>query len=156
MLSLQLKPMNMNEEVNIRENIIKLAQNINIQGEKENIIKLIFVKTQKHTVKYMSFDFNWIIKPDFDIVQDALIKLSSIITTLKMYTFKDTYSKIVVDHIISLNKILKDGLIAHGCFQPPYKIDSPTTTDTILEIADQINKNFLVCTKPINIKNNLI
>ena len=45
MLSILLKPIsiNINEEVSIKEYIIKLIQNINIKEEKEDIIKLIFL-----------------------------------------------------------------------------------------------------------------
>jgi len=150
MLSSLLKPMDENE-VDIKKYIMKLSQNIIIQSEKNDIIKIIFSKSQRHTVKCIQFDFNWIIKPEFKIVEDALIKLSSIITLLKTCKFKDNYSICIVQHMIFLNKILKEGLITYGCLKPPYIIELTTNKDTILEIANQVDKYLLVHSKPINI-----
>ena len=53
--------------------------------------------------------------------------------------------------MIFLNKILKEGLITYGCLKPPYITELTTNKDTILEIANQVDKYLLVHSKPINI-----
>jgi hypothetical protein len=146
--------MNEHDNVNIKDYIIKLTTNINDFKERIDIISLVFSKTNKHKVKYIPYDINWLIKKDFEIVANSLIKLTSIKITIKNYNFKDYYSKCIAEHIDFLYNILKNGLIAFGCTNPPFIIDISTldyTIDTVIEIANQINETFLLHTMPINI-----
>jgi hypothetical protein len=144
--------------VNIKNYIIALSQKINDNNERIDIISFIFSKTEKHKVKYIPYDINWIIKKEFEIVTNSLIKLTLIKITLKNYNFKDYSSICIVEHIDFLYTLLRNGLIAFGCKNPPFIIDISTlnyTSDTVIEIAEQIDKTFLLHTLPINIKKNI-
>lgn len=133
MLRRQLKNQ---EEVDIGRYIFEYTINIKSAKERELIIKTIFDGSPK--ARYMSWEYNWGIKPDFEPVCDALLHLSGIIVELGMVPWKDPAAIYIKNHIKHLFNTLKNGLIAHGCFYPPRTVESSTNADTIKDMSKQV------------------
>ena len=116
--------------------IFEYTINIKAAKERDLLIKIIF--DGKPKTRYMSWDYNWGIKPNFEIVCDALLKLSGTMIELGMVSWKDPAAIYMKNHVAHLFNTLKNGLIAHGCFYPPHIVDSPTNVDTIYDMSCQI------------------
>ena len=86
----------------------------------------------------MPFDYNWEIKPDYERVTRAIIKLSSIVCELSSYEWSSSSCLIIKSYMWSLYNQLKAGLLAYGCSAPPEIIETSTNADTIHEMSEQI------------------
>ena len=126
------------QDVNISDYILSFAENIQNKYEKNILLNVIY--HNKPRVKFMPFDYNWGIYPNFKQVSDAIIKLTGIIVSLNTYKWTDPDCLYLKNHLTYLYNILKDGLIAYGCSNPPEVKNISTTQDTIIEIAEQILK----------------
>lgn len=106
--------------------------------EKQMLIDIIF-SLQTPRIKILPFDYNWCIKPDFLVVTNALVKLSSIVIELKGRIWQDNSARMLQNYMNSIYKLLKDGLIAHGCDHPPWRIDHETQKPNyIKDLAAQV------------------
>lgn len=112
------------------------AKFIKPHQEAELLVDIIYNRLPK--VKFLPFDYNWSIKPHFHIVTVALTKLSTIITNLNLIEWTHTNSIRIQSYMYNIYNKLKNGLIAIGCNNPPYKINISTNEDTIIELARQI------------------
>lgn len=117
--------------------IFEYAYNIKAVAERDLLIKTIFHGSPK--ARYISWDYNWCIRPGFDIVCDALLHLSGIKIELGLLGLRDPASIYIKTHIEHTFNTLRDGLIAYGCFYAPI-LDTNVTTnvDTVLEMAHQV------------------
>lgn len=143
MLSLYFSQCKNDEYINIKEDVLKISRDIKIQNECNCILSLIFTKNINHRIKFLSFDYCWIIISEFKSVENALIKLSSIILAFKIYKFEDRCSICIINYIKYIYKLLIDNMIAIGCKKPPYKILATCSIKKILDIAYQIEENML-------------
>ena len=141
MLSKQLKE---SPFIDIKTNIISYAQHIKSKREKDLLLTTIFNKPLGHHVVYLSFQYEWLIKPDYMIVTDALARLSTVKTQLSLIDFQEKNSLFIREHMSFIFSILKDGLIAYGCNRPPYKADSLLNSATILDITHQVLRFMLI------------
>ena len=124
-----------------------MTQSISIRKEKELLTSMLFTKTRFSKVKYMPFDYNWVILKEYEPVASALVKISGAVLMLSMCQFMDKHSNFVIDHVRFIFNTLKDGLILIGCKNPPrYHVSQNVNIhkDTLLEIARQVNENFII------------
>lgn len=126
------------QKIDIACYIFEYTFNIKNIVERELLTKIIFEGKPK--VRYISWDYNWGIKQDFQSVCDALIHLSGITIELNMLNWKEPTSIYMKNYIVHIFKTLKDGLIAYGCLYPPYTVDVSTNVDTIKDMSIQIMK----------------
>jgi hypothetical protein len=132
--------------ININKYIFKHFENIRSKNEYEKLFKILFDKPIL-SIKYLPFQYNWVILPDYDIVTQALIKLSCIKIQLNKTELYDGNSIIIKDYIIYIFDLLKSGLISYGCKYPPYKLHSLIDNITVFELAKQVmslNKNYTI------------
>lgn len=134
-----LKRQLQNAAVNVGCYIFEYAYNIKAAKERDLLVKAIFDGSPK--ARYMSWDYNWCIRPGFDVVCDALMRLSGIKVELGLMELRDPAAIYIRSHIDHVFNNLRGGLIAHGCFYPP--IDELTNVgnigaDTVLEMASQV------------------
>jgi hypothetical protein len=109
-----------------------------------HIRSLIYTKTQFHKVKCLSFDMNWCIMHEFEIVTSAIIKISSVLFALQNYMTQidpTQYSdaNIVLRRIQEIYHYMKEGLREYGCKRPNF------TTGTCLKKDDVLDCARLVC-----------
>lgn len=124
--------------VDIQSYVLNYVNHIKSKKEKDKILITIF---SGHTViKFMPYQYDWIILPEFEIVTKALFKMSSLTIMLKQLELTEKNSIFIREYMIQQFKLLKDGLVAFGCKNPPYKLEVSYSKDTILELADQILK----------------
>jgi hypothetical protein len=117
--------------------IFEYTINIKAAKERDLLIKIIFDGKPKS--RYMAWDYNWGIKPDFEIVCDALLRLSGIKTELGLLELRDPAAIYLKNHVAHLFNTLKTGLITYGCLYPPHvEFNMTTNIDTVLEMSRQV------------------
>lgn len=124
------------DNVDVAEYITNYASNIKNQKEGSYFMDIVF--NGQTRAKYLPFDYNWSILPSYEIVVQALIRLSGTVTELKRHEWRDPAVIYLVNHVSYIFGLLKDGLIAFGCKRPPKRVELTTTSDTILEMAQQV------------------
>lgn len=136
------------QDVDIKSYILKIGDNIKLKSERETVMSLVFSKTHHHKVKCMPFDYAWEINSEFESVCDALITLSYVCIAFSRFRFEDRNSHFIINHIKFLHGILKSGLMTMGCKSPPKNVAlvdvSNLRKDTVLEIARQVNEEFVL------------
>lgn len=105
--------------------------------ERDLLERIIFTRTSLNKVRLIPFDFNWILKKEFNVVLDAIIALSGVIIGLKntQQAFKEDKSKQCIIDIEILYRLLKEGLREHGCKHPSYKLGTYLKHDDIISAA---------------------
>lgn len=108
-----------------------------------HIKDLVYTKTQYHKVKCMSFDMNWCITKEFQVVTCAIFKISSVLFALRNYmtqsSKQDSNVKIVLLRILEIYHHIKEGLREYGCKRPEF------TTGTFLKKDDILTSATLIC-----------
>lgn len=115
--------------------------------EKQLMSSVIFGSPR---VKYLPFDYNWTIKKEFDIVTDALVKLSSIVVALRAENWQDTHSLLIKNYVHVVYANLRNGLLLYGCITPPYKLPMKITKEAILQTAQQVLELNIQTTEELN------
>ena len=129
-----LKQQFKNQFVDVRDYVLGYSQSIKARREKDLILQIIFDNIPK--VKIVAFDYNWGILNEFDVVCDAIVKLSSIVIDLGLVCFTDPYCVLIKNHMYMLYNTLKKGLIAYGCRNRGGECDvSPAA---LILIAEQV------------------
>jgi hypothetical protein len=128
----------LSHNLDIQSYILNYIDHIKSRKEKELILITIF---SDHTIiKYMPYQYDWVILPEFEVVTKALFKMSSMTIMLKRLYLTEKNSIFIREYMIQQFKLLKEGLIAFGCKKPPYKLEVSYTEHTIIELAEQILK----------------
>lgn len=130
--------------IDIKTYITNYANHMCSKRERDSILSIIFEKPKGMHVVYMPFDYEWIIKPSYVPVTNALMKLSTVKTRLSMCDLKEKNGHFLKDHIGFLFKLLREGLMAYGCKKPPCVVDCFINEDTIIEIAEQVCRYVMV------------
>jgi hypothetical protein len=135
MLKQQLRNQN---DLTLQEYIIHYTDQARLRVEKELILNIIFKNIPR--VKYLPFDFNWHIKPGFEHVTSAIIKLTGITTELKLHDWNDPMCMHIKNHLIHIFTILQDGLKFYGCHNPPSTSHQPLITkEKLIQLANETN-----------------
>jgi hypothetical protein len=118
---------------------------IETEDEKDLLMQILFEKTEEHKVVFLPYDLSWNVKPEFEGVCDALIKMSSIILLVNKYEakFKDPRSKGILMDIRCLYNLLKEGLRELGCRTPPFLKGTDLDPSDVMFTAQEINANFV-------------
>lgn len=127
----------MSANVDVATYLRDYTVNIKTRQERELFVDIVF-KGGTPRARCMPFDYNWHIFHDYDEVANALCKLSSILIQLQATPWTDPEAIYLKNHVNHLFTLLKEGLIAYGCKEPPERLDVATTADTVKEIARQI------------------
>lgn len=101
------------ESLAVRDYVLKISEGIKIEAEKA-LLKNIVFQNRPRKIRCISYDHDWIMKPDYKVVSDAITSLSGTVSELKIQTFRDPVSIHLKTHMIYLLGCLKTGLAMYG------------------------------------------
>lgn len=127
------------------EDLANRVQKIKDVDERALIEMAIYKKNSLHCAKVVPFDYNWILKKEFEVVLDAVVKLSEVLFVLRNVCegTNDIEVRGCQSIVEEVYRMMREALRELGCKNPPYKTGTHLAKEDVLTAARVIVNTFI-------------